>query len=123
MLSKIDILTQFLGTSRITDRNGNSYFHCPFCNHHNNKLTINIEKNVYNCFHCDVRGKGLFYLLKKMKVPNLNQYKKIFSNKTQRFYETLSYKLLVLKPFFTVWFPNSGAIFKITIIKKNILSW
>ena len=82
MLSKIDILTQFLGTSRITDRNGNSYFHCPFCNHHNNKLTINIEKEVYNCFHCEVRGRGLLYLLKKMKVPDANQYKKIFNEGT-----------------------------------------
>ena len=78
MPQKIDVLSQYLGSPKNTDRNGNSYFHCPFCNHHNNKLTINVEKNVYNCFHCEVRGKGLFYLLKKMKVPDLNQYKKVF---------------------------------------------
>ena len=64
-MTKLDILAQHLGSPKNTDRNGNSYFHCPFCNHYNNKLTINVEKNVYNCFHCEVRGKGLFYLLKK----------------------------------------------------------
>ena len=40
-VNKIDVLVKYFGPPKMTDRNGNSYFHCPFCNHHNNKLPIN----------------------------------------------------------------------------------
>ena len=78
MSQKIDILSQFLGVPKRIDRNGNAYFSCPFCSHHNPKFTVNIEKKVYNCFHCSVKGRSLSFLLKKMNVPNIEQYIKIF---------------------------------------------
>ena len=79
MSQKIDILSQFLGTPKRIDRNGNAYFTCPFCSHHNPKFTVNVEKRVYNCFHCEVKGRSLGFLLKKMNVPNIEQYIKIFN--------------------------------------------
>ena len=82
-MNKIDVLVKYFGSPKMTDRNGNSYFHCPFCHHHNNKLTINVEKGVYNCYHCEVRGKSLIYLLKRINVANPNQYKNIFNEQAK----------------------------------------
>ena len=82
-MNKIDVLVKYFGSPKMTDRNGNSYFHCPFCHHHNNKLTINVEKGVYNCYHCEVRGKSLIYLLKRINVVNPNQYKNIFNEQAK----------------------------------------
>ena len=79
MSQKIDILSQFLGIPKRIDRNGNAYFTCPFCSHHNPKFTVNVEKRVYNCFHCEVKGRSLSFLLKKMNVSNIEQYIKIFN--------------------------------------------
>lgn len=31
-------------------------FQCPVCKHHNHKLYINVDKNVFNCFHCGFAG-------------------------------------------------------------------
>tara|TARA_Y100001938_G_C8064860_1_gene419599 strand:- start:290 stop:1177 length:888 start_codon:yes stop_codon:yes gene_type:complete len=63
---------------------GNHYFHCVNCHHHNNKLTINIEKNVFSCFHCNLSGRNFLYLLKLAGVANVNQYKKVFNQSKQK---------------------------------------
>jgi len=39
-------------------------FYCPFCNHHNKKLSINIKKNVYQCWVCSKSGRPQ-YLIRK----------------------------------------------------------
>jgi len=31
-------------------------FQCPVCKHHSHKLYINVDKNVFNCFHCGFAG-------------------------------------------------------------------
>ena len=40
-------------------------FYCPFCDHHKPKLSVNVEKGVFKCWVCDVRGKNLYYLIKR----------------------------------------------------------
>ena len=40
-------------------------FFCPFCKHHKPKLSVNIEKNVFKCWVCDIRGKNNYYLVKR----------------------------------------------------------
>jgi len=62
---------------------GNYYFKCVSCFHHNNKLTINIDKNVFSCFHCGLRGRSFIWLLKVAGAPNPNQYKKLFNETRQ----------------------------------------
>ena len=59
--------------------NGNYYWECVSCHHHNHKLTINIDKNVFHCWHCGIKGKSFLYLLKLAGVSNVAQYKKIFN--------------------------------------------
>ena len=82
-MTKLDILAQHLGLYK-TMAHSNHYFECPSCHHHNNKLTVNVEKSVWNCFHCGVKGKSFLYLLKLAGVSNPNQYKKIFSEEDKK---------------------------------------
>ena len=81
-MTKLDILAQHLGHYK-TMAGNNHYFECPSCRHHNHKLTLNIEKSVFNCWHCGIKGKSFLYLLKLAGVSNLNQYKKIFNEETK----------------------------------------
>ena len=82
MPQKIDVLSQYLGSYK-TLAGHNHYFECPGCHHRNNKMTINLEKGVYNCWHCGLKGKSFIWLLKLAGASNPNQYKKIF-NETQQ---------------------------------------
>ena len=77
-MDKLSILAQHLGNYK-TMAGQNHYFECPSCHHHNKKLTIHIEKNVFSCFHCQIKGKSFLYLLKLAGVSNVAQYKKIFN--------------------------------------------
>ena len=77
-MTKLDVLSQFLGQYKKMAGN-NLYFECPSCHHHRKKLTINIDKSVFHCFHCQIKGRSFLWLLKLAGVPNPNQYKKIFN--------------------------------------------
>ena len=60
---KLNIIKQALGHSY---RSGGEFlFHCPFCNHHKPKLSLNVEKNVYKCWVCDASGRNIRRLVKK----------------------------------------------------------
>jgi len=81
-MNKLDVLSQHLGNYKLM-AGGNYYFACPSCGHRNNKLTINIEKNVFHCWHCSLRGRSFIWLLKVAGAPNPNQYKKLFNETRQ----------------------------------------
>ena len=81
-MTKLDILAQHLGSYKTLAGN-NHYFQCPSCCHRNNKMTINLEKGVYNCWHCGLKGKSFIWLLKLAGAANPNQYKKIFNETKQ----------------------------------------
>ena len=82
MPQKIDVLSQYLGSYKTLAGN-NHYFECPSCRHRNNKMTINLEKGVFNCWHCGLKGKSFIWLLKLAGASNPNQYKKIFQETQQ----------------------------------------
>ena len=63
MNEKLSILNNILG--RYYRSNGEHLFQCPYCNHHKNKFSVNIEKNVYKCWICDARGKNIFRVIRK----------------------------------------------------------
>ena len=77
-MTKLDILAQHLGNYKTLVGN-NHYFECPACHHHNRKLTLNIEKSVFNCWHCEIKGRNFLHLLKLAGVSKLKQYIKIFN--------------------------------------------
>ena len=54
---KLDILTNVLGRYR---RSSDEHlFSCPYCNHHKQKFSVNIDKNVFKCWICDSNGRDL----------------------------------------------------------------
>lgn len=61
---KLSLLESVFGSSMIAGSEERLFF-CPFCHHHKRKLSINIKKNCYKCWTCDVRGKDIFQLLKR----------------------------------------------------------
>ena len=82
-MSKLDILSQYLGQYKLM-AGGNYYFNCVSCAHHRNKLTINIEKNVFSCFHCGLKGKSFLYLLRLTGATILPQHIKAFKEIKQK---------------------------------------
>lgn len=60
---KLSILTQVLGSySKV----GNEHlFHCPYCEHHKKKMSINLDKGYWKCWTCDTRGKNIFRIIKR----------------------------------------------------------
>jgi len=61
--SKIEILKNMLNFA-YTSR-GEHLFYCPYCNHHNPKMSINVDKNVYKCWICDTKGMDIWRLVRK----------------------------------------------------------
>jgi len=61
--AKIKILKNFLGSCY---RSGDEYlFHCPKCEHHKKKLSVNIEKDKFKCWICDYRGSAVMRLVRR----------------------------------------------------------
>ena len=54
---KLDILTEILGKYRRSS--SEHLFYCPYCNHHKQKFSVNIDKNVFKCWICDSNGRDL----------------------------------------------------------------
>ena len=64
----INILENTLG-SGTRFSNNEIYFYCPFCHHKNKKFAINLSKYAWHCWVCQVSGKSLFVLFKKLNRP------------------------------------------------------
>ena len=60
---KLRILNEILGQGRRS--NEERIFHCPYCDHHKPKLSINIKKNVFKCWVCDSRGPNIYHLVRR----------------------------------------------------------
>ena len=63
MSEKLKLLKKALG--RCWTNDDEHQFHCPKCNHHKLKLSINIEKNVFKCWICDYSGTKISALIRK----------------------------------------------------------
>ena len=63
MNEKLSILHNILGKSYKS--NDEHLFACPYCGHHKNKFSVNVEKNVYKCWICDARGKNLLRVIRR----------------------------------------------------------
>ena len=62
-MEKVSILRRTLGDFRKSG--GERLFHCPNCKHHNNKLSVNIDKDKFQCWHCNYSGKSIFRLVRR----------------------------------------------------------
>jgi DNA primase len=60
---KRKIITDILG---FYDRRGNEHlFHCPYCEHHKKKLSVNFALGAFKCWVCDARGKNIYRIVRK----------------------------------------------------------
>tara|TARA_Y100000592_G_scaffold31358_1_gene49928 strand:+ start:2430 stop:3368 length:939 start_codon:yes stop_codon:yes gene_type:complete len=63
MVEKRKIISDILG---YYNRRGDEHlYHCPFCDHHKKKLSVNFQKGYFKCWVCDTRGKNLYRIVRK----------------------------------------------------------
>ena len=63
MEEKRKIVSDILGYYR---RMGNEHlYHCPYCNHHKKKLSVNFALGAFKCWVCDIRGKNIYRIVRK----------------------------------------------------------
>tara|TARA_A200000159_G_scaffold158320_1_gene175454 strand:+ start:463 stop:1380 length:918 start_codon:yes stop_codon:yes gene_type:complete len=60
---KLKLLKKALG--RCWTSEGEHQFHCPKCNHHKLKLSVNIDKGVFKCWICDYSGTKISPLIRR----------------------------------------------------------
>lgn len=63
MSSKVAILKKVLGAHYHTG--DEILFFCPKCNHHKKKLSVNLDKNKFQCWVCFYRGNSVRRLIKR----------------------------------------------------------
>ena len=63
MEEKLRIVKEILGDCR---RSSDEFlFHCPYCDHHKKKMSINFGLSVWKCWVCDVRGKNIYRIIRR----------------------------------------------------------
>ncbi len=63
MPEKLKLLKKALG--RCWTNEEEHQFHCPKCNHHKLKLSVNINKGVFKCWICDYSGTKISPLIRR----------------------------------------------------------
>ena len=63
MSEKLKLLKKALGKCWTNEEE--HQFHCPKCNHHKLKLSVNIDKGVFKCWICDYSGTKISPLIRR----------------------------------------------------------
>ncbi len=63
MSDKLKLLKRALG--RCWSNGEEHLFHCPKCNHHKLKLSVNIDKGAFKCWICDYSGTKISPLVRR----------------------------------------------------------
>ena len=71
MSEKLKLLKKALG--RCWTNEEEHQFHCPKCNHHKLKLSVNIDKGVFKCWICEYHGRSLRRLVRSYGDFNSKQ--------------------------------------------------
>ena len=70
----LTLLETLLGRSQSARGGEEAVFHCPKCNHHKKKLTLNKSTQKFQCWVCNFKGHRALQILKAAKAPyNLYQ--------------------------------------------------
>jgi len=74
----LSVLEEVLGSSDSAGK-FDTVFHCPFCNHHKKKLSINLTNQKYHCWICETKGRSLSTLFHKCGASSsqINQLKNV----------------------------------------------
>ena len=65
----IYLLESLLGKSGSARGGEEALFHCPNCNHHKKKLTLNKQTQWFHCWVCNFKGRRASQILKFIKAP------------------------------------------------------
>jgi len=110
-----EFLESFLGIGYEKSKT-NIAFHCPFCNHRKRKLEIHPTNQTYHCWVCDVKGKSIYSLLRKMKAapryfeklkevyPKDDRTKYLLKNTSQ----SITQKIELPESFIPLYYKQSG---------------
>lgn len=60
----LSVLEEVLGSSESAGKS-DIVFHCPFCNHHKKKLSVNLTNQKYHCWICETKGRSVINLFYK----------------------------------------------------------
>jgi transcription elongation factor Elf1 len=60
----LSVLEEVLGSSESAGKS-DIVFHCPFCNHHKKKLSVNLTNQKYHCWICETKGRSIVNLFYK----------------------------------------------------------
>lgn len=66
---KLTFLKAIFGNCKYSTNTKEAEFYCFYCKHHKNKLSINIETDIFHCWVCNKSGTVLS-LLKDFKAPS-----------------------------------------------------
>ena len=89
MSDKLSIVKNILGKPHPEGQE--LLFHCPYCIHHKKKLSLNLDRDVFKCWVCNVKGRtrriirrfGTFLQLQKwddlVQTPDVIRFKDIFN--------------------------------------------
>ena len=78
---KLDILKNILGG--YYNSGSEHLFHCPKCDHHKRKLSINLEKDVYKCWVCDWSGRSIYRIVRRFGSYSEREDWKGFSSRIE----------------------------------------
>lgn len=79
---RLDFIRKVLGEYQ-SSKDGNVYFKCYNCGTapDKKKLVLKLETELWHCWSCDVKGRSVFSLLKKVSSPAAQEWSSKFSEK------------------------------------------
>ena len=87
MPEKLKLLKKALGHCWSND--DEHQFHCPKCNHHKLKLSINIEKDVFKCWICDYSGTRISPLIRRFAPAYYADWRRLAGEVDLSRYDTI----------------------------------
>ena len=87
MLEKLKLLKAALGSC--WSNGAEHLFHCPKCNHHKKKMSVNLEKGVYKCWICDYSGTKISDLIRRYAPKYYADYRQLEGEIDLAKYETI----------------------------------
>ena len=107
-------------------KNGESAFHCPFCNHHKRKLQVNFDTQKWHCWVCNAGGHKIGILLRKINAPKniisevlriLGDYKGVKHEKDEK----TEYNVSLPQCYKPLWKPSTDPLYKnaISYLKRR----
>ena len=85
---RLDFIRKILGDYS-SAKDGNTYFKCFNCgtSPEKKKLVLKLDTELWHCWSCEIKGRSIFSLLRKVSPPHAQEWSKRFSNKGRTKFE------------------------------------